>query len=66
MEQYAREVLARDVVGEPPRARQRRSILEDLRAIGIKPAEPFDLKKSSDEMWEGAVVQPPHESIPRP
>ena len=66
MEQYAREVLARDVVGEPPRARQRKSILEDLRAIGIKPAEPFDLKKSSDEMWEEGLVWPPSSSIPRP
>lgn len=59
MEQYARDVLAR-VLAEPTPVRERRaSIIEDLRAIGIKPAEPFDLKKASDEMWEEGLVWPP-------
>lgn len=52
MEQEARDVLA-ESVGKP---RRRRSILEDLRRLGIKPDQPFDQKKISDEMWNEGLL----------
>ncbi|HMM65268.1 MAG: hypothetical protein WA975_00345 [Mesorhizobium sp.] len=52
MEQEARDVLA-ESVGKP---RRRRSILEDLRRLGIKPDQPFDQKKTSDEMWNEGLL----------
>ncbi|MBX3529534.1 MAG: hypothetical protein KF849_02940 [Rhizobiaceae bacterium] len=65
MEQFARDALVR-VLAEPVAPRKRRaSILEDLRAIGIKQTEPFDLKKVSDEMWEEGLAWPPSSSTPR-
>lgn len=64
MERYAREVLQRDVEATP-RPSSRKSILEDLRAIGIKQTEPFDLKKVSDEMWEEGLAWPPSSSTRR-
>jgi len=48
MEQEARDRLARSF--DVPK--RKRSILEDLRRLGMKPSEPFDLKKVSDEMWD--------------
>jgi plasmid stability protein len=48
MEQEARDRLAESFNV----ARRKPSILEDLRRLGAKPGEPFDLKKISDEMWE--------------
>lgn len=48
MEQEARDVLTESV--RVPR--RKGSILEDLQKLGVKPKEPFDLKKVSDEMWE--------------
>lgn len=50
MEQEARDALARGVAA--PSGQRRKSILEDLRKLGVKPSEPFDLKKVSDEMWD--------------
>ncbi|MEP9386517.1 hypothetical protein [Mesorhizobium sp. KR9-304] len=50
MEQEARDALARGVAA--PAGRRQKSILEDLRKLGIKPAEPYDLKRVSDEMWD--------------
>jgi antitoxin FitA len=50
MEQEARDALARGVAAPP--GRRRKPILEELRKLGAKPAEPFDLKKVSDEMWD--------------
>ena len=48
MEQEARDVLAGSVNAPPKRA----SILAELKELGIRPKEPFDLKAISDEMWE--------------
>jgi plasmid stability protein len=48
MEQEARDRLAKSF--DVPK--RKRSILEGLRRLGVKPSEPFDLKKVSDEMWE--------------
>ncbi|AZO66502.1 MAG: hypothetical protein E5Y88_25510 [Mesorhizobium sp.] len=48
MEQEAREVLAREVKS-PAR---RRIDVDKVLALGVKPAEPFDLKKLADEMWD--------------
>ena len=50
MEQEARDALARDVAA--PVGSRPKPILEELRKLGAKPAEPFDLKKVSDEMWD--------------
>jgi antitoxin FitA len=50
MEQEARDALARDVAAQT--GRRRKPILKELRKLGAKPAEPFDLKKVSDEMWD--------------
>jgi plasmid stability protein len=47
MERSAREILTK---GATPH--RRKPILEELRKLGAKPSEPFDLKKISDEMWE--------------
>ena len=51
MEQEARNRLAESF--NVPRRRQ--SILEDLRRLGKRPSEPFDLKKASDEMWDDGL-----------
>lgn len=51
MEQQVRDALA-DSVRAP---RHRASILADLRKLGVRPKEPFDLKKVSDEMWEDGL-----------
>lgn len=52
MEQEARDVLTEKVA--PPR--RKRSILADLKRLGMKPDEPFDLKKVSDEMWDEGLL----------
>lgn len=49
MEQEARDALARGVAAPVGR---RKPILDELRKLGAKPAEPFDLKEISDEMWD--------------
>jgi plasmid stability protein len=64
MEQEAREALARDVAHQPVLPTQQ-SILEDLRAIGIEPEKPVDLKQLSDGMWEEGLVWQPSSSIHR-
>ena len=60
MEQEAREALRRDL-GLAERKRRKPSIKE-LEAIGMTLAEPFDLKKVSDEMWEEGLAWPPSSS----
>lgn len=60
MEQDARDALRRDL-GLTERKRRKPSI-QELEAIGITPAEPFDLKKVSDEMWEEGLTWPPSSS----
>jgi plasmid stability protein len=52
MEQEAREVLT-ESVDEPKR---KKPILEDLRRLGVKPSQPLDLKKISDEMWDDGLL----------
>lgn len=51
VEQQVRDVLA-DSVKAP---RRRESILADLQKLGVRPKEPFDLKKISDEMWDESL-----------
>jgi plasmid stability protein len=63
MEQEARDALRRDL-GLAERKR-RKPLLEELRALGMKPTEPYDLKKISDEMWEEGLAWPPSSSIPQ-
>lgn len=48
MEQEARDRLARSL---KPGDRKKATV-EEILALGHKPAEPFDLKKLSDEMWD--------------
>lgn len=48
MEQEARDVLARTVTGTA----KRRINIDAVLALGQKPAQPFDLKKLSDELWD--------------
>lgn len=52
MEQEARDTLEQSV-GKRSR---KKSILGDLRRLAIKPEEPFDLKKVSDEMWDEGLL----------
>jgi plasmid stability protein len=62
MEQEARNALRRDL-GLTERKRRKPSIKE-LEEIGVTPAEPFDLKAYSDEMWEEGLKWPPSSSTP--
>jgi plasmid stability protein len=50
MEQEARRSLQAAV--EKPK--RKKSILEELKRLGMKPQEPFDQKKVSDEMWNAS------------
>jgi plasmid stability protein len=47
MEQEVRERLA----GSVPK-RKKKATIEEILALGVKPSEPFDLKKLNDEMWD--------------
>ena len=49
MEQEAREALAR---GATATSARRKPSIEQMTALGVKPARPFDQKKISDEMWD--------------
>jgi plasmid stability protein len=49
MEQEAREILARSVGAVP--ANRRKPTIEELTRLGVKPTQPFDLKRLTDEMW---------------
>lgn len=51
MEQEARDRLA-DSLSFPKR---KRSITEDLRRLSIKPKEPIDFKKLSDDLWDESI-----------
>jgi plasmid stability protein len=51
MEQEARDRLA-ESLNLP---RRKRSILEDLRQLSVKPKEPIDFKKLSDELWDESL-----------
>ncbi|WP_149759102.1 FitA-like ribbon-helix-helix domain-containing protein [Neomesorhizobium albiziae] len=51
MEQEARDVLAR-TLAKPVK---RKIDIEAVLALGIKPAQPFDLKKFSDDMWDESL-----------
>ncbi len=51
MEQEARDRLERSLRPAP----RKRPILDELRKLAITPAEPFDLKKISDEMWDESL-----------
>jgi plasmid stability protein len=62
MEQEARDALRRDL-GLAARKR-RKPTLEDLMALSRKPAESFDLKRISDEMWEEGLTWPSSSSTP--
>jgi antitoxin FitA len=48
MEEEARRRLAQSLEIRP----RRKSILADLERLAIKPNAPFDMKKTSDEMWD--------------
>lgn len=48
MEQEARDRLAESV----GKTRRKRSIFDELTKLGIKPEQPFDQKRLTDEMWE--------------
>jgi antitoxin FitA len=61
MEQEARDAIRRDL-GLTARTRRKPSI-EELDAVGKAPAEVFDLKAVSDEMWEEGLAWPPSSSI---
>lgn len=63
MEQEARASLRRDL-GLASRPRRKPS-MEELTAVGRKVAEPFDLKKVSDEMWEEGLAWPASSSTHR-
>jgi plasmid stability protein len=47
MEQEARDRLAASLVAP----KRKKSIFDDLTSLGVKPDEPFDQKKITDEMW---------------
>lgn len=51
MEKEARERLSR-ALSPPVRAQ---SIIEELRKLSIKPDEPIDFKKFSDELWDESL-----------
>ena len=52
MEEEARRTLALSVTAEAADGKRRRPRLEVLRELAVKPKEPFDLKKISDELWD--------------
>lgn len=52
MEQEVRDLLERSVGV----SRRKKSILADLKKLGAKPDEPFDLKKVSDQMWDEGLL----------
>ncbi len=52
MEQEARDALAESIA----RPRRRKSIIDDLRRLGVDPDKPFDQKKISDEMWDEGLL----------
>ncbi|WP_157019312.1 FitA-like ribbon-helix-helix domain-containing protein [Mesorhizobium xinjiangense] len=52
MEEEARRTLASSITAEAAGEKRRRPRLEVLRELAVKPKEPFDLKKISDEMWD--------------
>lgn len=52
MEQEARDVLSKAV--DLPR-RSKPSI-EEILALGVKPPEPIDQKKLTDEMWDEGLL----------
>jgi antitoxin FitA len=49
------EQQVRDVLTESVRSKRRRSVIEELRSLGIRPKHPFDLKKVSDTMWDDSL-----------
>ncbi|GAA2836360.1 plasmid stability protein [Aminobacter aminovorans] len=51
MEQEVRERLASSV-----RKPEKKATIEEILALGVKPSEPFDLKKLSDEMWDEGLL----------
>ena len=52
VEQAVREIL---LEGTAPR-RRKKSIFEDLTRLGVKPEEPFDQKKMTDDMWDEGLL----------
>lgn len=54
MEQEARDTLARSVTDDGKR--RRKPTIEELTRLGVKPPQPFDLKKLTDEMWDEGLL----------
>lgn len=52
-EEEARDILMRSVAN--PRPVRRKPSIDELTKLGAKPAEPFDLKALSDEMWDESL-----------
>lgn len=54
MEQEVRDTLARSVTEDGKR--RRKPTIEELTRLGVKPSQPFDLKKLTDEMWDEGLL----------
>lgn len=52
MEQEVRDVLTESIV----KPRRKKSILRDLRRLGVEPGKPFDQKRITDEMWDEGLL----------